>query len=151
YACDSGGKDCHDEWAPGGSSDGPLVAQTHACQDAIAALPVQKANDIAALWDSILALMSHAQLLQSAVNSLATDGADIRFALESGKRAKAQADLEAQLLQSTQQTSFNIYRQYHDYDLFRAKAMIEDARRYAAAARRAIEARFVVDLSSMTA
>jgi hypothetical protein len=63
--------------------------------------------------------------------------------------AQAKYQLEQTLAQSTNKTSFGAYRLYHAYDLWRAMAQTESARRYALAMRRAIEAQFVVDLSTM--
>ncbi len=47
-------------------------------------------------------------------------------------------------------TSFGLYRRYRSYDAWRAKALLDNARRYALAARRGIEAHDVVDLSRVT-
>jgi hypothetical protein len=64
--------------------------------------------------------------------------------------ADARANLEAQLAAETDETSFGLFRRYHDYDLWRAMALTENARRMALTARRAIEAQYVVDLSQLT-
>ena len=42
-----------------------------------------------------------------------------------------------------------MYRISRGYDLWRAKALVESSRRYSLAARRATEARYVVDLSEL--
>lgn len=133
------------------TNPGPIIAQQQKCQDATAALPAQQASQILAMWESIAALMSQASRVDDAVKVLGENGAAIQYQMQNGNRAKANADLEASLLQQSQYTSFNLYRQYHSYDLWRAKAVLEDARRYAVAARRAIEAKYLVDLSTMNA
>ncbi|MBI5531668.1 MAG: hypothetical protein HY898_03060 [Deltaproteobacteria bacterium] len=63
----------------------------------------------------------------------------------------ARNDLEAELTKSTLPTTLGLYRNYHSYDLWRAKALLESARRHGVTARRAIEARFGVNLSQMHA
>jgi hypothetical protein len=63
--------------------------------------------------------------------------------------AQAKYQLELTLAPTTNKTSFGLYRLYHAYDVWRAVAETESARRYALAMRRAIEAQFVVDLSTM--
>lgn len=130
---------------------GPLIAQRERCAETIAGLPSQWAGAVAAYVDSMVALSSYAARVDDAARALAEDGANIQYQVAGVERAKAQARLEVDLANSTLVTSFGIYRRYHSYDLWRAKAAIENARRYAVAARRAIEARYLVDLSEMTA
>jgi len=72
--------------------------------------------------------------------------------------AYAQAGVEAARIAVDQQqasldirTRFGVRARYHSYDLWRARALTENARRLAVAARRAIEARYVTDLSTMKA
>jgi hypothetical protein len=50
-----------------------------------------------------------------------------------------------------QVTTSGLYTRFHSYDLWRAKALVESARRQAVAARRTVESRFAVDLSTMKA
>jgi len=70
--------------------------------------------------------------------------------------AFAQADVDAAKIAVDQQQTnydvrsrFGIRARYHNYDLWRARALTENARRLALAARRAIESRYVVDMSKM--
>lgn len=65
--------------------------------------------------------------------------------------AQARHQLEIDLIEQipTQRTSFGLFREYRNFDLFRAKALVDNARRHAVAARRALEARYVVDLSTL--
>ena len=46
---------------------------------------------------------------------------------------------------------FGVRKRFRSYDLWRARALSENARRLSVAARRAIESRYVVDLSNMNA
>ncbi|MBE7481625.1 MAG: hypothetical protein HS104_16795 [Polyangiaceae bacterium] len=57
-------------------------------------------------------------------------------------------DIQAQEQQLT--TSFGLYRRYRSYDAWRAKALLDNARLYALAARRGVEAHYAVDLSRLS-
>lgn len=57
-------------------------------------------------------------------------------------------DIQAQEQQLT--TSFGLYRRYRSYDAWRAKALLDNARLYALAARRGVEAHYAVDLSRIS-
>jgi hypothetical protein len=63
--------------------------------------------------------------------------------------AKSRAALELKIAEQSTELSFGLRRTYRSYDLWRAKAIVENSRQYALAARRAIEARYVVDLSEL--
>ncbi len=65
--------------------------------------------------------------------------------------AEARANLDADLAGREIEARFGLRRKFKSYDLWRARALLESARRLAVAARRAIEARFVVDLSEVDA
>ncbi|HKQ69700.1 MAG TPA: hypothetical protein VJT73_10195, partial [Polyangiaceae bacterium] len=67
-------------------------------------------------------------------------------------RAETERKLNDDLAAATPfgQYSNGTYRLYRNHELWRAKATVDHARRYALAARRAIEARYVVDLSSLS-
>ncbi|MGC4070656.1 MAG: hypothetical protein QM784_39490 [Polyangiaceae bacterium] len=58
--------------------------------------------------------------------------------------------LEKSLAKSSYEQNESLRRKYRSYDLWRARALLESARRIAVAARRSIESRFVVDLSTLT-
>ena len=70
-----------------------------------------------------------------------------------GQAQVATAKIGVDLLQTTYdiRTRFGVRTRFHSFDLFRARALTENARRLAVAARRAIEERYVVDLSTMKA
>ena len=65
--------------------------------------------------------------------------------------AVAQAKLNVDLLSRSQTTSFKLYRQIHSYDAWRAKSLLDSARLSAAVARKAIESRYLVNLSELKA
>ncbi|MGE5788826.1 MAG: hypothetical protein ACM3ZE_29830, partial [Myxococcales bacterium] len=65
------------------------------------------------------------------------------------RESVTRADLESKLARDSMDSSVGIRRKYRSYDLWRARALLESARRLANAARRSIEARFVVELSTL--
>lgn len=65
--------------------------------------------------------------------------------------ATARTNLAVDLLRASQTTSFGLYRQLHSYDAWRAKALLDGARLGAAVARKAIESRYLVNLSELSA
>lgn len=69
--------------------------------------------------------------------------------INEAKLAQGRHELEQRLTESGLATSFSVYRISRGYDLWRAKALVESSRRYSLAARRATEARYVVDLSEL--
>ncbi len=130
---------------------GPLIAQVQKCATASISGNSNTAQAVAAQNNAILALVQQGSAVQDAVNNLATLSANMNLAIATASRATKQAQLDAQLAGATQDGTFTIYRAYDSYDLFRAQAMVDNARVYAVTARRAIEAKFLVDLSTMTA
>jgi hypothetical protein len=137
-------------------SGGALVAQEQACTRAEMAVDPVNAQlaSHAAKQDAIVGqawswLAAQTTLLLEAGAALQFSGANLAKGLQETKLAKAQAQLEASLALDNLQTKFGTYRRYHSYDVWRARGLLESTRRYAVAARRAIEARYVVDLSEM--
>ncbi len=86
-----------------------------------------------------------------ALSEVALAEAEMDRTLNEAELAGRRQELEVEFLASTQETSFHLYRLYHQYDIWRARALLDASRRYAVAARRALEARYLVDLSTMTA
>lgn len=101
--------------------------------------------------EAFVTLHQGANLVREAVARVQKSSAAIDELVLAARLAREQAALEAELQKKTQTTGFGLYRAYHSYDIWRAKALLENARRYAAVARRAIESRYVVDLSTMHA
>jgi hypothetical protein len=132
-------------WSPG-----PLMAQYARCDQARIGLPAEKqklAAVVAEAWLAASAQMSPAIEASAAVRASV---ADFFKAAQDARLAKAKNALEESLALSQLPTRLGTYRRYHSYDMWRARALLESARRYAGAARRAIEARYVVDMSEMT-
>ncbi|MGE0328920.1 MAG: hypothetical protein AB7S68_41780, partial [Polyangiaceae bacterium] len=132
-------------WSPA-----PLHAQQNKCQEAIADAAPAVASQTSSIYESMSGIASSAIGLTNAAAAITTSGATIAQQLNQTRLAKEQAALEVKLSATTTRTSFGLYRRIHDYDLWRARALLENSRRYAVAARRAIEARYVVDLSEVS-
>jgi hypothetical protein len=110
---------------------------------------------VASAYERILAAQS---AVGASVGRLSVAFADYASVVAEADRAQAESklvvarqNLEAELAVAGLQTSVGLYRRYHTYDVWRARAALENARREALTARRAIEARYVVDLSRMDA
>lgn len=71
-------------------------------------------------------------------------------AVQDTKHNLAQIALRSQMTDSQLRTRLGTYQRFHSTDVLDARLAMEAARRYAVLARRALEARFVVDLSTMT-
>jgi len=93
--------------------------------------------------------VSAAQIVDAAAG-VQQSSATVSRLVNEASLAQSRYVLEQKLAASGAKTSFGLYRRYRSYDLWRAKAMVDNARRYALAARRGIEARYVVDLSTLT-
>lgn len=89
--------------------------------------------------------------VQQAQSSLLSSVTELGGAIGRKEAALARADLDADLANRDIETRFGLRRKFQSYDLWRARALLESARRMSVAARRAIEARFVVDLSKLDA
>jgi hypothetical protein len=132
-------------WSPG-----PLLQAMSACEDAKNEESIVGDSPfVSALTSSFSELSSLATVYSDALSALQEASAAGDRTIHEASLAKARADLEASLAKDTQLTKLKTYRRYHSYDMWRAKALLESARRYGVAARRAVEGRFVVDLSSM--
>jgi hypothetical protein len=132
-------------------SAGPLIAQQQKCSDLLTDSDVVVKEETAAIKDAFMAVASAAIGLTDAQAAIVQSGATMNTDISTTRLAVERAALEETLTAEGQVTSFGLYRRYRDYDLWRAKALVEDARRYALSARRAVEARYVVDLSTLTA
>ncbi|MFW5741266.1 MAG: hypothetical protein ACOC1F_12965, partial [Myxococcota bacterium] len=145
-SCSAEGKTCSTSF-----SHGPYNAQKNACEDAMAAVPQAEAVAVASFSDAVAALASATQGMADAQAELLASGAEVAKLLNEARLAKSRHSLEKKLAQEgSLATSFGLYRRYRSYDVWRAKALVENARRYALAARRSVEARYVVDLSCIS-
>ncbi len=90
-------------------------------------------------------------VVQAAFGQLIGAIAAVRQAYSQAGLAMARTSLEAQQATYDVRSRFGVRKRFHSYDLWRARALSENARRLAIAARRAIESRYVVRLSEMKA
>lgn len=137
-------------------STGPLLQQLNLCDQARAALAPAAAEahaaDLAAtavIKDAMAWLAAQAIEIDQLVGAVGLARAHVENTVASSKRAVKLAELDAELLTAGRTQTFGVYRRFHHYDLWRARALLENARRLSATARRAIEAKYVVDLSTM--
>jgi hypothetical protein len=128
----------------------PLFQQAEKCTELSTGLAPTQAQAVQAMSDAFSSVSSALVGFSDSVAAIVQSGATVESLLAKTTLADRQAQLEQQLTQSTLQTSTGIYRMYRSSDMWRAKALIDSARTYALAARRAIEARYVVDLSRMS-
>ncbi len=132
-------------WSPGA-----LIAQMDKCDQLKEQLAVEKKKVIAAQQEALASMASAVQGAVDAQVAIQLSGAEIQGLVNQAKLRTARHELEARLASHTAKTSFGLARRYRAYDLWRAKALVENSRRYALAARRSIEARNVVNLSSLS-
>jgi hypothetical protein len=128
---------------------GPLWAQVNLCLSDRRNLPAEEAKDAAVMASAYAWLPTAVSSLLDSGSALQQAIADAALALHSAQVAQAQAGLDAILAGQNLQTKFGTSVRFHSYDMWRAEALLESARRYAVAARREIEARYVVDLSDL--
>jgi hypothetical protein len=94
---------------------------------------------------------SHISVIQQTTGELYAALAEFRQLRLKADQNRTRTILERDLARSTASTNTNLRRRFRSYDLWRARALLESARRLANAARRSIEARFVVNLSQLDA
>jgi len=90
-----------------------------------------------------------AQDVQAAVSQLLSTVVAIDHAFTEADMGAARIAIDNAQANYDIRARFGVRNRFHSYDLWRARALTENARRLAVAARRAIEARYVVDLSAM--
>jgi len=134
-------------WPPGFSA-GPAIAEDDKCNDLKDQLGTAEAKLLETEDEAFASLVSAIQGTVAAETAIALSGAKVEAILNKSHLAVARYDLESSLAETGNQTSTGLYRQYRAYDMWRAHALLDNARRYALAARRSMEARYVVDLSA---
>lgn len=101
-----------------------------------------------AAWSQFSASLTQVQQAVGELLAASVELSQVQLRLEN---ALASANLERDLTEKEIDTRFGLQRKFRSYDMWRARALIESARRIAVAARRSIEAHFVVDLSELQA
>jgi hypothetical protein len=94
---------------------------------------------------------AHLAVLDQTTGELDSALAELRQLQLKAGQSEARTDLDVALANSVNDTNAGLRRKFRSYDLWRSRALLENARRLAVSARRAIEARFVVDLSALNA
>ena len=137
-------------------SMGPWLAQVSACNTSQIQVPAAQAQANAAAMGSFVVIQDAWAIVANARTAAAEVFRQIQLASVAMASAQTQAaiaqseaDLDAELAPSTAFSRLGTARRYHHFELFRARALLENARRHALAARRAIEANFVVNLSTL--
>ncbi|MBI3202987.1 MAG: hypothetical protein HYZ29_15720, partial [Myxococcales bacterium] len=127
------------------------------CQELGAALSVAKAKQYQTSVEAIANVVSTVTGLLNDRVAIVQSGARVQQLTTGARLEKERYQLEVDLFESqvgaeqaTLKTSFGLHRRYRSYDAWRAKALLDNARRYAVAARRGIEAHYVADLSRIS-
>jgi hypothetical protein len=130
---------------------GPLIAYNQHCTELAAAVGPLVMAAHTAQAEATMQVASYASRFTSAGRDVLLSSANVSQLIQAARTAKTKNALEADLFKQTERTTSGLYRRFHSYDLWRAKALIESSRRYSALARRAVEAHYAVDLSLMKA
>lgn len=132
--------------------DGFVEEQKQIELERVAALHKRQSTQLAygarksAAWTQVV---SHVGIIRQLKGELQASLAELKqLQLRSGQ-STARARLEVQMASKSYSQKAGIRRKYRSYDMWRARALLENARRLAVSARRSIEARFVVDLSTL--
>jgi hypothetical protein len=131
-------------WTPG-----PFEQQWNECNDEQAGLPAEQAKDALTIADAWNWVATQQAALADAGTACQQANANISKALQDATFSQVQADIDSAVAQAGLTTSFGTFIRYNSYDVWRAQALLDSARRYASAARHAIEGQYVVDLSSL--
>ena len=138
---------------PGGASVSvsmqPYFELMKKCQDLSTGIAPDQAQVVLAAALAINDMAEETMRVGDGAARVALDGAAGNEKAEQAQLAVETAQLDIQLARITAPTTTALYRRYHSYDAWRAQALLESARRYAVLARRAIEARYVIDLSTL--
>lgn len=126
-----------------------LLNEGGKCGDAKQQLEVANQTVIQSFTDAFAALASATSGFVDASGRLQQSTATVDLLLNQATLAHQRFVLEEELADVTNLTSFGLFRRYTSQDLFRARAAVESSRRFALAARRALESRWVVDLSEL--
>jgi hypothetical protein len=133
-------------------NNGPLLAQDDRCKTALLNVEPGIKQAAAANKDAVLGAATAVVGLIDKQAAMALSGAHIQQLVTEANLEVERVEMEGSLAEASvvDTTSFGLVRRLRNADMWRAKALLEGARRYGLAARRAIEAHYVVDLSELT-
>jgi hypothetical protein len=128
---------------------GPFYAQLRACEQQKLTLAVEQ-QEAAGVLDGMYTKM-YGYLVQAhqAGDDVRRATIDALRAANEAKLAAAKAKFESQRVDGELRTRFDTYRRFHIHDAGGARAEVERARLLSLYARRALEADYVVDLSTI--
>ena len=126
---------------PDGSAVPPLKEKYRSAQSTVYASQAAASVQLAAALTQV----------QQALGEYLAATAELSQTQLRAEKAIAVANLERDLAEKQAEVRFGLNRKFRSYDMWRARALLESARRMAVAARRAIEAQFVVELSELNA
>lgn len=124
----------------------PATEKMSSLDGAITAVELQAAANLS---QGNVQIAAHLGVIAQAVGELKAAAIEWQGLKSRAKSSNARRDLEEMLARQTSDTGASVRRNYRSYDMWRARALLESARRAANAARRSIEARFVVELSEL--
>ncbi|MBL8718625.1 MAG: hypothetical protein JNL79_21770 [Myxococcales bacterium] len=130
-------------------SAGPLIAQRQKCDELKIELGPARANALSTFLDALATVGAQATRLADNTRRLQESSARGLKVAADAQLATDRATLEGQLTTIGLKTSFGLYRQVTNFDAWRARALLENARRFGLTARRAVEGRYVVELRSL--
>ncbi|MBN2193487.1 MAG: hypothetical protein JW751_11790 [Polyangiaceae bacterium] len=134
-----------------GFTCGPLVAAWNACEQAQEALPATEAQAAAVEGAAYYQMATYRQAVAAGMGEVIRTSGELRRLFSQLELVKQKNAVETAAATASTETRAGITRRYQSYDVWRARALLENARRLAVAARRAIEGRYAVDLSLMRA
>lgn len=120
------------------------------CKAALASQTQANQNAIYFAFDNITGLVNRVSALPEYQGRIAASGATLQREAAATGHAMARNALEVTLAAESLKTN-GIFRRFRAFDLWRARAQVEGARKLALVARRAVEARYVVDLGQLKA
>jgi hypothetical protein len=134
-----------------GESCNPALVLQHKlkCEDLLANEPQTEQAVVVAGLDAWVGLSVAAGNLTDTIARVRQSGAIVSGLISEAKLSSRQVEVEAELASTVAPSSFGLSRRYRSYDVWRAKALLDGSRRYALTARRALEARYVVNLSRL--
>lgn len=104
---------------------------------------------VASLQQGRVQVLSQSNVLLQTTGELTAALVEQQLLRSKASAAIARGNVELDLAKSAYATNAGLRRKYRSYDMWRARALLESARRLTVAARRSIESRFVVDLSTL--
>jgi hypothetical protein len=119
-----------------------------AAEEKLKATTAAQSHSVQTAWSQLSVQVAQVQAALGEARGASAELAAVKWRTQN---AVTRAGLEAELTSSTNASRWGLSNKYRSYDLWRARAMLENARRLSVAARKAIESRFVVDLSELDA